>query len=268
MNKSKWAVIVVLLLVLGSVLVTGCNIRINRLEVGDLQTDSQTVELGSAQEVTTNIKMGAGKLSITGGSEALMAAQFTYNVAKLKPEVSYEVSAGNGRLTVDQPDIENALSWNMDELRYEWDLQLNDDVPMDLAITVGAGESRLTLNSLSLDRLDFESGAGDVDIDLGGSTVRDLDVRMGAGDVRLDLSGNWQQNLAANLKGGVGRATVVLPTTTGVQVTVHGGLGKVNAAGLSHSGDVYTNDAYGQSDVTLNIDIEGGVGEINLVLAE
>jgi hypothetical protein len=34
--------------------------------------------------------------------------------------------------------------------------------------------------------------------------------------------------------------------------------------GLEKKGDSYVNDAYGDSDVTLDVDVQGGVGEINL----
>jgi hypothetical protein len=36
------------------------------------------------------------------------------------------------------------------------------------------------------------------------------------------------------------------------------------AEGLSRDGDAYVNDAYGESEATLNVDIEGGVGLIRL----
>ena len=42
------------------------------------------------------------------------------------------------------------------------------------------------------------------------------------------------------------------------------GVGDVSASGLNQNGDTYTNDSYGESDVTLNIDISGGVGQITL----
>jgi hypothetical protein len=34
--------------------------------------------------------------------------------------------------------------------------------------------------------------------------------------------------------------------------------------GLQREGDSYVNDAYGDSDVTLEVDVQGGVGQINL----
>jgi hypothetical protein len=253
------------LLVVVLLAVTGCGI--NSVDIGALQSDSEVVELGAAEEVTAEIAMGAGRLEIDGGASDLMEAQFTYNVEEWKPVVSYDVSDGFGRLKVDQPDSRE-VPLDMGELRYEWDLRFNEAVPIDMEITLGAGDSQLELDNLTLNSLRFEGGAGDVAIDLSGSTLRDLDVRMGAGDVAVDLSGKWHQDLAADMKGGLGRATVFLPNDVGVRVTVQGGLGQVNAAGMNKNGDVYTNDAYGESEVTLEIDIEGGVGEINLELGE
>ena len=49
-----------------------------------------------------------------------------------------------------------------------------------------------------------------------------------------------------------------------MRVDVAGGLGEVQAEGLSRDGDAYVNDAYGKSEATLNVDIEGGVGLIRL----
>jgi hypothetical protein len=43
-----------------------------------------------------------------------------------------------------------------------------------------------------------------------------------------------------------------------------GGLGEINTEDLQREGEAYVNDAYGDSDVTLDVDIRGGVGQINL----
>ena len=265
MTRNTRGIVGALMLVAVLFLVTSCGI--NTLETGPLQTDSETVEVGAAEEALVEITMGAGRLDIDGGSSNLMDAQFTYNVEVWKPEVSYDVSDGFGRLTVDQPDTRD-LPLDMGDIQYEWDLRFNEGIPIDMEVTMGAGDGQLELDSLMLNSLRFEGGAGDIEVDLSGSTLRDLDIRMGAGDVSVDLSGNWQQDLSANMQGGVGRATVFLPGNAGVRVKVQGGLGQVNAPGFNKDGNVYTNDAYGESDVSLEIDIEGGVGEINLELAE
>jgi hypothetical protein len=56
----------------------------------------------------------------------------------------------------------------------------------------------------------------------------------------------------------------MLPSKVGVRVRAEGGLGKFNAEGLQREGDSYVNDAYDDSDVTLEVDVQGGVGAINL----
>ena len=49
-----------------------------------------------------------------------------------------------------------------------------------------------------------------------------------------------------------------------MRARAEGGLGKINTEGLTKEGNAYVNEAYGDTDVTLNVDVEGGVGEINL----
>jgi hypothetical protein len=234
------------------------------VRVGKLQTESQSVELGGAESVRVEINMGAGELDVAGGADKLLEADFTYNVAELKPQVEYR-----GRtLTVQTPDVEGRASlWDIDDYRYEWDLWLNDDVPMEMSVEVGAGNTDLELGSLSLTRLDVEAGAGNVTADLAGaSSLTRVNVGIGAGNVTVDLTGNWQDDLDADIRGGVGELTLRLPRDVGVRVDVEGGLGNVNASGLKKDGSTYVNDAYDDSEVTLRIDIEGGVGNVNLKL--
>lgn len=239
-----------------------------RIRVGERQTKTESVALGDASEVRVEVQMGAGELNVSGGAEGLMDADFVYNVAEWEPEVSYNVSGDSGRLIVEQPstDIEN-LGIPDGDVEYRWDIRLGADVPIDLNIEMGAGQNNLDLRSLNLENLDIQTGAGETDVNVGGS-LSDLEMQMGAGQVRLNLNDDWQQDLRASLRGGVGELTLLLPAETGVQVNVTGGIGDVNATGLSRDGDSYVNDAYGQSEVTLDIDVEGGVGEITLQVVE
>jgi hypothetical protein len=54
------------------------------------------------------------------------------------------------------------------------------------------------------------------------------------------------------------------PSSCPFKAKAQGGLGNINAEGLERVGDSYVNGAYGESDVTLNVDVQGGVDEINL----
>lgn len=105
-------------------------------------------------------------------------------------------------------------------------------------------------------------GARESDLDLDSLALEGLDLKIGAGQTMVDLKGDYEQDLAASIHGGVGEATIMLPSEIGVRA--EGGIGKINAEGLDKEGDSYVNDAYGNSEVTVNVEVQGGVGEINL----
>lgn len=226
------------------VVASGCTL-VRR--TGPLQTESQTVELDGAESVTAALRMGAGELTVSGGGDALMEADFTYNVAEWEPIVDYSVSGDQGDLTVRQPDAD-VPDLAIDNYRYEWDLSFAEDVPMEMTIELGAGRSDLDLADLALTSLMVNAGAGDTTLDLAG--------------------GDWPDGLDVTMRGGVGRATVYLPSDVGVRAEVTGGIGQVNATGLTREGDAYVNEAYDGGEATVSLDIEGGVGEINLEVVE
>src|ERR687894_1008580 len=210
-------------------------------EVGKMQHVSKSVDPKDAQSARAQLKMGAGELNLTGGADQLMEGDFSYNVLDWKPKVSYDVSGQKGELVVEQGSANGGnLSGGA---RNEWDISLNDEVPTDLVVQLGAGESNLDVDSL---------------------TVTGLDLQMGAGKSTVDLTGDYAQDFDASIEGGVGQATVLLPSEVGVKAKAEGGLGKVNAKGLEKVDDSYVNDTYGESDVNLSVDVQGGVGEINL----
>jgi N-terminal domain of toast_rack, DUF2154 len=231
------------LLATGAVLAGACGMQPGgtQQEVGKMQHVSKSVDLENAQSARAQLKMGAGELNLTGGADRLMEADFSYNVSDWKPKVSYDVSGKKGELLVKQGSAEGGnLSGGA---RNEWDISMNDEVPTELMVQVGAGESDLDLDSL---------------------TLTGVDLQMGAGKTTVDLSGDYAQSFDASIEGGVGEATVLLPSEVGVKAKAEGGLSTINAKGLKKVGDSYVNDAYGESDTNLNIDVKGGVGEINL----
>jgi predicted membrane protein len=66
----------------------------------------------------------------------------------------------------------------------------------------------------------------------------------------------------------VGKLTIYLPSDVGVMVDVELGIAAIDTRGLQKDGNTYTNDAYGESAVTLRIEIEGGIGDIRLEVRE
>src|SRR5215203_5916549 len=210
--------------------------------VGKMQSESKSVDLKNAQTARAQLEMGAGELHITGGADQLMEGEFSYNVSEWKPKVSYDVSGDEGELIVKQGGANEGARLG-GGARNEWDISLNDEVPTDLVVQMGAGESDLDLDSL---------------------TLTGVDLQMGAGKTTVDLTGDYAQSFDASIQGGVGEATVLLPSDVGVKAKAEGGLGKINAEGLKRVGNSYVNDAYGEPDVNLSVEVQGGIGQINL----
>jgi hypothetical protein len=212
------------------------------VEVGELREDYHAVDLDEARSVEVRLRMSAGEMALQGGARKLMEGYFEYNVDRWKPEVDYYVSGRQGRLTIEQ---ERRSGVPLGDSKNKWDIQLNDDVPIELTIDFGAGEGHLDLHSIDLRRLEID---------------------MGVGELTLDLTGRRLEDLKVNIDGGIGSATIYLPENIGVRVRVDGGIGSVDAPGMRKSDHVFTNDAYGETDVAIDIDIDAGIGSIDLRL--
>ncbi len=241
------AVVLVVAAVAAAVLAGACGAAPQRVEVGELRTETRSVEVENAESVQVNLRLAVGELDVGGGVEEtrVMEANFAYNVAAWEPGVDYEVVGDSGELSVHQRGLTEGVPTR--DVRNEWDLSLNDEVPVDLTVQMGGGVGNLDLDNLAL-------------------TGLNLDV--GAGSTRVDLSGDWGRDVSAVVRGAAGQVTVLLPSRMGVRVDAGTRLGRVNAEGLRKESGAYVNDAYGDADATLKVEVTGGVGQINLEVVQ
>ncbi len=206
---------------------------------GETREETRTIDAGGAKTAQVDLRMGAGTLRIEGGSASLMEASFRFNRRRLQPTIDYGVSGERGFLRIEQ---RRSTGISFGHTENDWNVRLGA-VPMDIRMRLGAGESRLDLRRLDV------------------SSVR---IDMGVGDVKMDLSGPRTRNLDVSIHGGVGSADILLPADIGVRARVDGGIGSVTAHGLSKRGNVYTNDAFGRSPVTLELEVDAGIGSLDL----
>ena len=108
-------------------------------------------------------------------------------------------------------------------------------------------------------------GAGTSNLKLGGLLLSGLDIKLGATQGTIDLSGDWAHDLDVTIDAGASNITVLLPKDVGVHVVVDRGPTVIDTQGLTQDGDVYTNAAYGESGVTMHIDLKTGIGIVSLL---
>ena len=230
--------------VLGIILAAFCLVSCAPLaRSGPVQTETEEVSLEGAEQVQVQIRMGAGELVIGGGADQLLEGEFSYSDKDLRPDISYRVlSSGAGSLEIEQG--ENPGNRLYDSYYNRWELDFNSEVPLEIEVALGAGESTL---------------------DLGDLTLRSFSLQVGAGQAHLDLGQGPSQDLELDIEGGVGELTVILPRNVRIEADVSGGLGEVNTSGLIRENGRYLSEYDGAGPI-IRIFIEAGIGELNLLV--
>lgn len=225
-----------LLVTLAGVLLSACG----DFTPGPVQHETKSIPLDKSEMTRVEIHMGAGELTVHSGSLNLLDAAFDFDRPSWKPVVTYRSTGVRSDLSITQPQDASGFG----NTRYDWDLQLNNGVLMDIVTKLGAGQAKMNLGDLNLRSVEMEMGAGEVEMDLRGRVPsRSYDVR---------------------ISGGVGQATVHLPRDVAIYATAKGGIGDISVSGLEQRGDHWVNAAKVESPVTIRVDVKGGIGEIRL----
>ncbi len=234
-------------LLVGAVLLSsGC--LFEKVE-GEVRSESETVRADGAEKLEAKIEFGAGKLEIDGKAEELFSADWKFASSIREPRVSYEVRGSTGELLVE--DIERTQILGLGGFDSEWKLSFNSDVPTELELLFGAGESRLDLADMDLDS---------------------LNLQFGAGSSNINLADTWDHDVEIDIDQGVGELIVHLPTGMPVRIDVDRGLGVVEADDFRRIDGDYVNEAYDEDEdlPTITVNIDQGIGStiLNLVDTE
>lgn len=218
--------------------------RVRARETPQVHTIERAIPQGDARRAEISLVMAAGDLRVEPGAQALLEAVIQVDEPEREPEIRVTREGDRVRVIMRQPPEDLVGGGG----RYNrWQVRLNPEVPTYLSIQVGAGRAQVGLQGMNLTGLGLE---------------------MGAGDATVDLRGGWARDIAVSIKRGVGNLTLVLPKRVGVRVSAIAGVGTLTLQGLTRQGDYYVNRAYGDSDITLDIDLLGAVGSVYLRVEE
>lgn len=232
----------IIILLIGIFLLSGCNIELFDGRTSRTESFSSTIALGEAKSIETKIDMGVGELLLTGGCDDLFSGEFLYNIPEWKPEVDYKDSSEKGKLLIKQP---SSMKANVNKTVYEWILAINSDISTSLDLDLGVGSYKLDLRGINLTGLEIDCGVGELE---------------------LDLSGHWDTGFKGSIDSGIGEVTIYLPKDIGVKVDISSGIGSINTKDLTKKTGSYYNAAAETSPILIELDIEGGIGEINIEL--
>ena len=237
--------------------------------------------------MAATFEIGAGQIDVAGGADGLVSTKFSTDEKRV-PKVDFKMDGLIGRLAVTQ--AAKTGGFNLGPTTNRWAIDLNDDVPLDLTITSTSAHENLSLDTLSVDKLDVSSDSGDADVSLNGAQdqLEDVSLRSASGNLKLaldgdyrapatinvdsssgditaDLNGNFTSNVTGSLKTDSGTIVVTIPKGIGVRITATTDSGFIDAAALTSVGnDVYVNARAASGDVGMHLDIQSSNGNITI----
>ena len=203
---------------------------------GPVVNEHHAVERGAATAANVVIDMSAGDLDVNAGTTKLFEGDFAFNVPALKPEIAYTVNGARGDLKVSQ----GSSSGNVEN---RWRLSLDQATPMDLTISLGAGDATVVLGQLDL---------------------RSLAIRLGAGDLKVDLRGTPAKSYAVKVQAGAGDTTIQLPASAAISASTSGLIGDSHVDGLEKRDGRWINPRAQESPVTVTLDVQHAIGDLRV----
>lgn len=139
----------------------------------------------------------------------------------------------------------------------------------DLQIDAGAGETEVYFgqpNPEAIRRIKIDAGVGELEVlNLGNSNCQVLVVNGGVGDFLLDFSGDWQRDARAEIDLGLGDLTIKLPRDLGIKLIFDKSfLCSLSIDSFMKCGNEYTSENYEEARHHLTLNVEAGIGEVNI----
>lgn len=280
MNKK---IIVLITIIFLTSLACSFNVNIPRVSTQDEKVFEISQAIPNDRESSSlEIAMGAGSLSITGGSSEWISGEVRYNVAIWNPEITTRANgvkiSQETKNQISVPDNKVINKWNFQLGNHPTDLEINagayqgdldlSGIPLTkVRISDGASQGKIrfdSLNPVEMDSFRYTTGASQVDIyGLSNANARNLIFEAGPGSYTLDFSGDLQRDTDVEINYGLGDVKIIIPKGTPAYVTVDGGLNNVGLRGTWNvSGNEYSLEGDGPQ---LLIRIKMGLGNLQLI---
>ena len=262
MNKSSLGWGVVLLLLGGLMLAGEMGVRINGVSPMSFfwplvlilfggwlvlsvflrpRMDNQqgSVSLQGASEATMRVNHGAGELRIGGGASAGNLADGVFAGGL---EQNSRLSGSRLEVRMSPPQASFPFFFgNWD--RFDWDMRLNAEIPMDLVLQMGANKTEADLKDLRLTSLKVETGASDTRVRLPAQGRLRADFSLGAASLKLTVP----EGVAARIRASTGAASVSVDTSR-----------------FPRMGDGYQSPDFETAPNAIDIKIEAGAADIKI----
>ncbi|TFB07911.1 hypothetical protein E3V08_06430 [Candidatus Atribacteria bacterium MT.SAG.1] len=252
--------------------------------------ENRIIPLGEIDSLKVTIKFGAGKLDLISGEEDVFKGNFQYDKSILKPNIRYEILGETGILTLSQ-SIKKDLDLPF-PYKNRWNLKLPSGVPLQLYINTATYSGDINLTNLQIENFYLTTGASqtnivfnqpnlidlkNINVKAGASTIKmlglananfdEMNFAGGVGSYTFDFSGNLTKKSKVSINVGVAKIILKIPSNMGTKIIFK----KFPALKLDIKGFIkindqtYVNPEYGKSVAELDIEIKGGLIDVEVV---
>ncbi len=219
--------------------------------------------LGRAETAQIRIDSSVGELTVDSlSNDDNLIEGVIYSIEQEVVEQDYEIDGDEISYYLGsdwESSGPNSFS-GFDEQRLSWDLSLTEEIPLDLNISLGVGESDLDLSNLQITDLDISIGVGQTIIELPEGEY-DAYVEGGVGQTTITLPDEGQITL--DVEGGVGEIVIYLPDDMAVKIYVDRGIASLTVpSDYRQNEDVYTSPNYDEGEDYIKLYLEQGIGNI------
>lgn len=211
--------------------------------VAAVQGDTVRHDLGAATSAQVSLDPAVGELNLdalASGGEELIAGRLETPPGT---EVLEDVSQDGDQTVVALSTKGRVPSFTGQVGRWEWNLGVNPDVPVDLNVDMGAGRLNLDLRNLM---------------------VNDLVVDMGVGETVVYLP--EQGATQAQVNSAIGQLQVILPEGAEVRVQVDRAITGMSLPPELEavSEDTYQTAGYEQAEQRIDLEVSQAIGNISV----
>lgn len=256
----------------------------------EIKGEDRTISLKEIDSLVVKIKFGAGKLDLNSGKKDVFEGNFQYERGFLKPNIHYDVIGKSGVLSLSQSIKKDIDLWPSFENR--WSIKLPSNIPLQLYINTATYSGDINLTNLKIENFYLNSGASqtnivfnqpnfidmkNINIKTGASTVKmsglananfyRLDFDGGAGMYTFDFSGKLIKKSEANINVGAAKIILKIPPNIGTKMIFKCfPIIKLDIENfIKINEQTYVNPEYGKRDAELDIEIKGGLIDVEVV---
>jgi len=239
-RRSLWvslAAVIVIVAVLGGLLwILG---GVSPTQGVALTEESVSQPLDEIKQAVVIISPTVGELNIGKNQDPSVLIQGSINFNKsLRVYSDYQVRGQTGTYKIESQSMATFPSGQF----WGWDLDLTDSIPLEVDLSMGAGEMNVDVSELVLTRLDVSQAVGKLTVDLA-----------------------EREEYQADLSQAVGSIEVVVPESVGVRIEISRAISSLSMPStFAHRGDYYYSSNYDQAETKIDLKISQAIGSIEV----